>query len=199
MNRVSNVFAVVLPAALAVCSYICHAQTIPPGVGSRHSGAKLAQRRGVLNNPHVNYAPKNGVQALAFDGGSPEGTDTNCSDLNSVLSLKKWGPAKVIAFRVVCNMDTQKYTAAQIADGIKFIDNNINDGAGYADAMNGTNGADPNQPAEVLVKAAMNAQPHINKVNCIAVYNSDTKQFDYQPGHFLPTILNPCGQAGVLA
>jgi hypothetical protein len=75
-------------------------------------------------------------------------------------------------------MDTYRYTAAQIADGIQFIDNNINNGAGYADAINETSNADTNQPAEVIVKAAVNAQPHIDDVNCGAVYNSDTKQFD---------------------
>jgi len=96
-------------------------------------------------------------------------------------------------------MDTDKYTAAQIADGIKFIDNKIPDGAGYADAINGVNNADSSQPAEVLVKTAINAQPHIDNVNCEAVYNSDTKQFDYQFPHFLPASRTPCGQAGVLA
>jgi hypothetical protein len=109
---------------------------------------------------------------------SGQGTDTNCDDLEDTTSLAKWGPAKTIAFRAVCSMDTHRYTAAQIADGIKFIDNNINNGAGYADAINETSNADTNQPAEVIVKAAVNAQPHIDDVNCGAVYNSDTKQFD---------------------
>ncbi len=45
----------------------------------------------------------------------------------------------------------------------------------------------------------MNATPHVENVDCDAVYNSDTKQFDYQAGVFLPATRNPCGQAGVLA
>ena len=89
---------------------------------------------------------------------------------------------------------------AQIADGIKFIDNNIDDGAGYADAINGASKADPNQPGEVLAKAAVNATPYIDDVNCEAVYNSDTKQFDYHFHHvFLPASRTGCGRAGVLA
>jgi hypothetical protein len=171
-------------------------------VASRQNGAKLANKKGLLSKPDVNDAPASGVRALAADIGNPsgEGTDVNCADdLNSQTSLAKWGTAKTIAFRVVCNMDTEKYTAAQIADGLKFIDNNINDGAGYADAINGANKADPNQPAEVLVKAALNVTPHVTNVNCNAVYNSDTKQFDYQASVFLPATRNPCGQAGVLA
>jgi hypothetical protein len=202
MNRASNLFAVVLPFVLGVCSFTCSAQTIPPGVASRQNGAKLANKKGLLSKPDVNDAPASGVRALAADIGNPsgEGTDVNCADdLNSQTSLAKWGTAKTIAFRVVCNMDTEKYTAAQIADGLKFIDNNINDGAGYADAINGANKADPNQPAEVLVKAALNVTPHVTNVNCNAVYNSDTKQFDYQASVFLPATRNPCGQAGVLA
>jgi hypothetical protein len=130
---------------------------------------------------------------------SGQGTDTNCDDLEDTTSLAKWGPAKTIAFRAVCSMDTHRYTAAQIADGIKFIDNNINNGAGYADAINETSNADTNQPAEVIVKAAVNAQPHIDDVNCGAVYNSDTKQFDYHYPHFLPAGRTTCGQAAVLA
>lgn len=184
-----------LAVTSAFCSFICNAQTIPPGVGPRQYGAKLTTRNDVLNTPTAN----NSVRFFALDGGKPEGTETSCDDLNEPATLAKFGGAKTIALRVVCSMDTHKYTAAQIADGIKFIDNHIVDGAGYADAINGVNNPDSNQPAEVLVKAAINAQPHIDDVNCDAVYNSDTKQFDYHFGHFLPTSRTHCGQAAVLA
>jgi hypothetical protein len=200
MDRSRDLFAVASLVVFALCSFTCSAQTIPPGVGSRQNGAKLANKRGLLSKPDVNNAPASGVRALAANRGDGEGTDVNCvDDLNSQTSLAKWGAAKTIAFRVVCNMDTEKYTAAQIADGLKFIDNNIDDGAGYADAINEANKADSNQPAEVLVKAALNVTPHVTNVNCNAVYNSDTKQFDYQASVFLPATRNPCGQAGVLA
>jgi len=194
MNRLDDLFAVALLVVGALCSYTCYAQTIPPGVGSRHYGAKLAMKNAVSNNTGES-AEVSRLATLAMRAGAPP----SCADLNTPAKLVTFGGAKVIALRVVCGMDTHKYTAAQIADGIAFIAADISDGSGYADAINGVNGADPNKPAEALVKAAINAQPHIDDVNCVAVYNSDTKQFDYQFGHFLPATRIRCGQAGVLA
>lgn len=202
MNKSNDLFAVALLVAYAFWSYTSYAQTIPPGVGPRQYAAKLAQKNDVSHNPGVNNGVPavNGVRFFAAldENGLGEGTETNCDDLTDATSRNKWGPAKTIAFRAVCGMDTHKYTAAQIADGIKFIDNNIVDGAGYADAINGVNNANSNQPAEVLVKAAINVQPQIDDVNCVAVYDSDIKQFKYNYGHFLPASLHSCGQLGVL-
>ena len=50
MNRLDDLFAVALLVVGALCSYTCYAQTIPPGVGSRHYGAKLAMKNAVSNN-----------------------------------------------------------------------------------------------------------------------------------------------------
>jgi hypothetical protein len=202
MNRKSNAFAVVLAVVFAVCPYACYAQTIPPGVGPRHYAEKVAHRNDVLRSG-VNGSASNATAAtdghsVRFFALQGESTDTSCTDLKDLNSRVKWGPAKTIAFRAVCGMDTNKYTAAQIAQGIKFIDNNINDGASYADAISGVNNPDSNQPAEVLVKSAINVTPHIDDIDCNAVYNSDTKQFDYRYGLFLPASHHSCGQAGVL-
>lgn len=193
MKRALRVFGLVLLIGGGACFHVCCAQTIPPGVGSRQSGAKLANKTSVLST-HMNTA----VQTFALEGGEA-GTQTSCDDLQDAESLAKFGAAKAVALRAVCSMDTHKYRAEQIADGIKFIDNHINDGDGYADAISGVANPNTDQPAEVIVKEAVNTEPHVDDPNCIAVYNSTTKQFDFKFRNVFPASNNPCGQAGVLA
>jgi hypothetical protein len=98
-------------------------------------------------------------------------------------------------------MDTHNYTSTLIADGLDYIEE-LTDGDSYADAIEEMTNDNPdpkNEPAKALVKSVINALPHIDDVNCDAIYNSDTKQFDYHYGHFLPASLTPCGQAAVSA
>jgi hypothetical protein len=47
-------FALSMLVAFVFCSGICYAQTIPPGVGSRQYGAKLAKKNDVMHNPAIN-------------------------------------------------------------------------------------------------------------------------------------------------
>jgi hypothetical protein len=203
MNRFNTLLVVGL--SVVVCSYTSSAQTIPPGVGSRQYGPKLVKGSAVSNNPGVNGAVSKIV--LSLPAAFPFAAETrklSCEVLDlkvagNLAKLKSFGPAKTIALRTVCSMDTQKYIAAQIADGFTFIAQHIPDGSGYADAIKGVDSPDTSKPAEVLVKTAMNATPHVENVTCDAVYNSDTKQFDYQASVFLPATRTPCGQAGVLA
>lgn len=211
MDRSRDLFAVTLLVFCALCSYTCSAQTIAPGVGARQYGAKLTGKKNVLSSLGPEKAKKikttkpgdDLTKALpelerATAGSLPAVVKQCYDDLHDPKARNKHGAAKTLAYRVVCSLDTEKYTSDQIADGLTFI-GKINDGDGYADAIKKTNSPDTSQPAEVLVKTAMNATPHIENVDCDAVYNSDTKQFDYQPSVFLPATRNPCGQAGVLA
>jgi hypothetical protein len=208
MNRVGNVLAVILPFVLGVCSFTSSAQTIPPGVGARQYGAKLAKKSGLSHDAGMSKTVDDKVkQAVTSSLGLapedlakvPSGNLLSCDDLKVLGKRSQYGAAKTIALRAVCSLSTSQYTLDQISDGLTFIGQNISDKDGYADAIKKTNSANPNEPAEVLVKAAMNATPHVSNVDCDAVYNSDTKQFDYQASTFLPATRNPCGQAGVLA
>lgn len=165
----------------------CEAQTIPPGVGARHSRAKVVQNSSVVKQPAVR---------TVLNGMAPP--NMNCDDLQNATKLQAWGPAKTIALRTVCSMDTHKYTAAQISDGLAFV-HTLPDGASYADAIDAFRSADPTKPAQVIVKEAVGLEPHVDDVACEAVYDSDAKQFDYKPPLFLPATRTKCGDAGVQA
>jgi hypothetical protein len=211
MDRSRDLFAVASLVVFALCSYTCRAQTIPPGVGARQYGAKLTGKNNVQSSlgPEKAKSIKSAASSNELTKSLPELKNPTAGSLPAVVkqcfdalhdpkTRKNHGAAKTIAYRVVCSLDTEKYTSDQIADGLTFIDN-IGEGDGYADAIKKTASPDTSHPAEVLVKAAVNATPHVENVDCDAVYNSDTKQFDYQASVFLPATRNLCGQAGVLA
>ncbi len=72
--------------------------------------------------------------------------------IDAINDRNKHGAAKTIAYRVVCSLDTEKYTSEEIADGLRFIDK-IDDGDGYADAIKKTNSPDSSHPARSFHKS----------------------------------------------
>jgi hypothetical protein len=116
----------------------------------------------------------------------------------NVAKLKTYGAPKTLALRAVCGMNNDEYTAQQISDGLTFV-RRIDNGAGYADAKAKVDSADSTKPAEVLIKSAINAVPHVANPTCKAVYNAEEKRFDYTFDHFLPATTTVCGQDGVQA